>query len=136
MQAKLSLLKVNILACQVCKYCIGCQACWGFTPREQGEQDRAKAEGHHIGFSLFHRYQPSSGIVPYFDHMVKIISKSKVIIASPRRAHRNVAGKKKKNPNILEKREVLRIISVTADTNSAWWVFLGSNRQFLFAEIV
>lgn len=59
------------------------------------ENNRAKAEGHHIGFSLFHRYQPSSGIVPYFDHMVKIISKSKVIIASPRRAHRNVAGKKR-----------------------------------------
>lgn len=74
--------------------------------------------------------------MPYFDHMVKIISKSKVIIASPRRAHRNVAGKKKKNPNILEKREMPRIISVTTDTNSAWWVFLGSNRQFLFAEIV
>lgn len=51
------------------------------------------------------------------------------MMVSLKRGSRDEAGK-----NILGKREMLTIISATA-TSIAWWIFLDSNRQILFAEI-
>lgn len=49
-------------------------SCQGNRKNETGQKQKAIVLWV---FLLLHRYQPSSGIVSYFDHMVKIISKSK-----------------------------------------------------------
>lgn len=51
-------------------------SCQGNRKNETGQKQKATVLFGFF-FLLLHRHQPSSGIVSYFDPMVKIISKSK-----------------------------------------------------------